>query len=328
MNMVYDLPRSFDWFDGERDREELAVEAGDMVFARAGAGDLVLTLLGSSPRVVVAAGEAVERHLMELKLAAVKALAPAEYLEFLGVKRSHHRQELYQRIRWLLSPEADAFWQESFSRIERGLISRGDLECAMGGARRFIAVAVGGARVDAFLELDSVDAQREALESDWRGFLWRRFADRVLASAWPGMTRGRLEEVMVQGPARDNWALQWLLAGEFRTARPFVLREPTFALLKERANCVIVSPEPVGRVLAAMPDGSVDAFAMGEGDVTSDWVGAMARAGRPGARAAVRGDVEWIGDFIERGGGGAERGLSAAPLRAATLLVAPANQPT
>ena len=327
--MKYDIPRSFDWFDGERDREELAIGPGDTVFARAGTGDLVLALLDAAPRVIVAAGvDPVERHLLELKLAAVKSLAAGEHQEFMGVKKSHHRRELYQRVRWLLTPEADAFWQESFSRIERGLILQGDRECAMGGIRRFVSIAIGGAKVDTFLAMGSLEEQREALQRDWRGFLWRKFADRVLGSAWPGLTRATLEVAMTSGPARDNWALQWLFAGEFRTARPFALRSEIFNLLKERATRVIVSPETVGRALAAMPDGSVDAFALGEGAVSAELIGAMARAGRPGARAAVRGAVEWIGDFIERAGDGPERGISTESLRAATLLAAPASQPT
>jgi S-adenosylmethionine:diacylglycerol 3-amino-3-carboxypropyl transferase len=321
------MHRTLDWFDAELDRGELGLGPDDTVFARAGAGDLVLTLLGATPKVVIAAGAPDEVRLLELKLAALKALGHGEFLEFLGAKESQHREDLYQRVRWLMPSEGDAWWQAHPEWIRRGLLWQGDLELGLTGFRRFASLAVGAARLEAFCALDSVEAQREATDRDFRGFLWRRFAERILASAWPGMTRARLEAGMTAGPASGNWALQRILLGRFATAMPFELREENFDALKVAANRVVLSPEPPARALAAMPDGSVDAFALGAGAIDPDLAVELVRAGRPGARLAVRGGG-LPGEFVVRGGHETDRGLWPEPLTAATLVVEPAANPT
>ncbi len=321
------MHRTLDWFDAELDRAELGFGPDDTVFARAGAGDLVLALLGAPPKVIIAAGAPDEIHLLELKLAALKALGHGEFLEFLGAKESQHREDLYQRVRWLMPSEGDAWWQTHGDWIRRGLLWQGDLELGLTGFRRFAAIAVGVARLEAFCALDSVEAQREAVERDFRGFLWRRFAERILGSAWPGMTRARLESVMTAGPAAGNWALQRILLGRFATAKPYALREETFDALKVAANRVVLSPEPPARALSAMPDGSVDAFALGAGAIDPMLAIELVRAGRAGARLAVRGGG-LPGEFVLRQGPGVDRGLWPEPLSAATLVVEPAANPT
>jgi S-adenosylmethionine:diacylglycerol 3-amino-3-carboxypropyl transferase len=288
--MSRDLRRTLDLFDVEADRAELGPGSEDTVFARLGAGDLALAVLGAAPKVIVAAGATPpDTHLFELKLAALKALSLAEALELLGARPSRRRGALYQRVRWLLPPESDAWWRSEAGRVERGLLGSGEVERALAGFRRFTWLAVGAAKVERFLELGSIEEQRDALARDWSGFLWRTFADRVLGAAWPGMTRQRLERAMASAPAREQWVLQWLLAGRWTAARPSWLREDAFDALKPLANRVIVVHDAPERALAPIPDGAVDVFALGLGPIGPELAAQVERAGRAGARVTLRG---------------------------------------
>ncbi len=320
--MTYALTRTQEWFDPAFDRDELAIGPDDALFAQAGAGDHVLCLLGAGPKVIMVAGAPEEMALVELKLAALKSLAHGEWLEFLGVKPSNHRPELYLRVRWLLSTETASFWEQNADLLRRGLVGQGELERGLAGFRRFAAIAVGGARLESFLQLTDLQAQRDAVQRDFRGFLWRKFAERVLAAAWPGMAMRRLEEAMTASPAKSNAALNWLFA-----ARAIPMTEAVFDALKVLANRVILTPQPPERAFEAMPDGSFDVFAMGGGAMSAELTAQVIRTGRPGARIVVRGAV-LPGEFVERRGRTVDRGLWPTPATAAMLVGEGVANPT
>jgi S-adenosylmethionine-diacylglycerol 3-amino-3-carboxypropyl transferase len=283
-----------DGFDADAELAALRLREGDTVFALAGAGDHVLALLAASPKLVIACdGRPAQVHLLDLKLAGLRALSHGEYLELLGAKPSRRRRGLYQRVRWLLSAEADTFWMSELAMIDAGLLAQGRRERALAGFRRFVSLVQGASRVGRFLTLSDPREQAETLRREWDGFVWRRFAGSVLAGAI-GATdadacRRALESAMTATPARENADLSWLLAGRYVAARPFHLREEAFDALKLAANRVIVVCDRPERVLAGLPDASVDAFALGDSlEDNEAFVRQAGRAGLAGSRLAGR----------------------------------------
>jgi len=283
-----------DGFDADAELAALRLREGDTVFALSGAGDHVLALLAASPKLVIACDpRPAQAHLLELKLAGLRALAHGEYLELLGAKASRRRRGLYQRVRWLLSAEADAFWMPRLATIDAGLLAQGRRERALAGFRGFVSLVQGAARVGRFLSMADPREQAETLRREWDGFVWRRFAGSVLAGAI-GATdadacRRSLESAMTATPAHENAELSWLLAGRFVAARPFHLREAAFDALKLAANRVIVACDRPERVLAGLPDASVDAFALGDSwEDNEAFVRQAGRAGLAGSRLAGR----------------------------------------
>jgi S-adenosylmethionine-diacylglycerol 3-amino-3-carboxypropyl transferase len=288
-----------DGFDTDAQCAALRPGANDTVFALGGAGDHVLALLGTAPKLVIACdARPAQTHLLELKLAGLKALAHGEYLELLGAKESRRRRGLYHRVQWLLSAEAGAFWTAHLDVLEAGVLSQGRRERALAGFRRFVSLVQGAPRIERYLALGDPQAQIEALRREWDGFVWRRFAGYVLAGAIGAGDSAaclrRLEEAMTATPARENALLSWLLAGRYATARPLHLREGAFDALKVIANRVIVVCDRPDRALAALPDQSVDAFALGDGMDSVEDVEAfarqMGRTGAAGSRVAGRTD--------------------------------------
>ncbi|MBI2932061.1 MAG: DUF3419 family protein [Planctomycetes bacterium] len=303
-----------DGFDAEPECRALRPGLTDTVFAVACAGDHVLALLGAGPKLVIAVEpREAQAYLLELKLAGLKALAHAEFLELLGAKDSRRRPGLYQRVRWLLSSEADGYWSGHPDVLDRGILGQGCRERALAGFRRFVSLVQGQDRVRRFLALADPLEQGEVLRREWDGFAWRRFSGRVLAGALghpdPAMCLRRLEAVMTRSPARENFILAWLLAGKYAVARPFYLREDAFDSLKVMANRVVVVCDQPERVLAGLPAGSIDAFALGDAwdelQNKEPFMREIGRTGDTGARLAAR--------LRRKTGGGEEQDRTVSP---------------
>ncbi len=290
-----------DAFDAEAECRALRPGREDAIFAIAGSGDHVLALLNAAPKLIMAVDpRPAQAHLLELKIAALKALSYVEMLELLGARESRRRRGLYHRVRWLLTADADAFWMSQLSTLERGVLSQGRRERSLAGFRRFVRLVQGARRVDRFLALSDPRVQADVLIREWDGFVWRRFAGHVLASAL-GRRDGdacvrRLEALMTSAPACDNSLLAWVLSGHYGAALPFHLREDAFDTLKTLANRIVVVCDRPDRALAAMPDESFDRFAFGDAWESLGDVDALAReigrTGRPGARLAARTNLD------------------------------------
>lgn len=322
-----------DGIDGEIEREELQLGPSDVVVAVAGAGDRVLTLLGAAPKIIFAVDPSPpQAYLLELKLAGLKALSLQDYLELVGARESRRRRGLYQRVRWLLTAEADGYWMGRSENIDRGILSQGAREQALSGFRRFVTWVQGTRRIGEFLELSDPGVQRERLRREWDGFVWRTLGGRMLAGAFgasdPAECLRRLEASMTSSPARDNHLLSWLLAGRYVASRPPYLDGEAFDALKLMANRIVVGCAPPSEALRALPAGFVTAFALGDGmDRLQDresLLREIGRVGSPGARIltrSVRGLPEVAGVLLSQGhvGRGPDRTVEPGRLQAVTL---------
>src|SRR6185295_4876490 len=116
-----------------------------------------------------------QRHLLELKVAALKALSFTDYQELMGHRPSRHRRALLQRIRWLLPKEADEFWLARLTLIDRGVSQQGEFERQLSSFRQFVRIVHGTKKVERFQAL-ATEAERRALYArEWQTYLWRQF---------------------------------------------------------------------------------------------------------------------------------------------------------
>jgi len=277
------LEQGSDW-----DALEAAPEADGAVMAAAEGGDRVLRLLAAGPRWVVAVDRnPAQLHLLELKLAAVRSLGYPEYLELTGLRPSRRRAVLYQRVRWLLPPESDEFWRGRVRVLLRGVAGQGEFERRLASFRTFMRLAQGREKVERFLTLRDEAERRAALEGEWQGLLWRKFAP-FLWRRWFDGGLDRLERLLVEGRLQ---------------APPPGLPEALFGGIKERAGRLWVVHEPPEAYLRALPEGSIDAFCLGRLDVAG-LEGEIARVARPGAQVMIvsrRPSEGWKGNLVPRG---------------------------
>jgi S-adenosylmethionine:diacylglycerol 3-amino-3-carboxypropyl transferase len=257
------LQQGSDWI-----LDSVRVREGEAVLAAAEGGDRVLRLLGARPRRIAAVDHnRAQLFLLELKLAGVKSLARGEYLELVGLRPSPRRRALYQRARWLVSPEADEYWLGNLALIDRGLALEGKFERRLASFRRVVRLVQGSSRVERFQALLTPEERREAYGREWQTFLWRRLGA-PLWKRWFDVPVERLDRLLLEGRLM---------------ASPPELEEGEFVMAKELANRVLVVHEPPESYLGQLPERSVDAFVLGRlrrGDLEPQ----LARAAAPGAR--------------------------------------------
>lgn len=126
------------WEDHAVLEAALRITPDDDVLSIASAGENALALLARAPRSVTALDiSPAQVALLELKLAALRALPHGDFLTLLGVDadggEAAARGVLYDRIRAGLSPAARAFWDAHPGELREGLLHCGRLERYLAG---------------------------------------------------------------------------------------------------------------------------------------------------------------------------------------------------
>lgn len=260
-----ELAQGSDWLEGD-----LPPCRGAAVVAAAEGGDRILRLLADAPkRVAVVDRRPAQRHLVELKLAALKTLSHADYLELAGPRPSIRRRALYQRARWMLPRESDEFWLARLGLIDRGVWGQGVLERRLASFRAFVGWVHGSRRVARFRALATEAERRAVYAREWRTWLWRRFGA-FLWERWFDVPPERLERLLLEGRL---------------LAPPPEIDLATFDAAKAFAPRALVAGAP-DDYLRGVPEASVDVFALGRLDVRG-LEDQIARTARPGARVSI-----------------------------------------
>jgi S-adenosylmethionine-diacylglycerol 3-amino-3-carboxypropyl transferase len=266
------------WEDCDVLRRALAVGPGDDVLSIGSAGDNVLALLLDDPRSITALDlNPAQAALIELKLAAYRALGWEELVCLVGARDGHDRLDLYDRVRPLLSRRARRFWDQRLFDIAVGVMHTGRLERYFDGFRRHhLPSLVPVAAVRALLALDDRKAQRalfaryfdtdafRAVFANYFGrdtiaregrdpsqFRWVEDVD-VTAMLWT-----RFRYACTELPARGNFYLEYFLTGGYRDleAGPPHLRPDAFETLRARVDRVEIVTEELGGHLDAVEPG-------------------------------------------------------------------------
>ena len=304
--------------------------AGTIVVVSSG-GCTALSLLSAGARHVVGVDlSRTQNHLVELKCAAVRGLERLEAIAFLGGQPMPplRRRRLYGVLAPLLSAEARTYWNGQAAAIERGVLRAGRSERFIGRVASIAARAVvrsGG--VDAMLDAQTVDAQREIFAHSWAGWRWRAFFS-VLLNRWafsrayhpsffehvenPSFARhfrGLAERALTELPTRDNYFLHEMLTDRYPVREPLgvppYLTPRGVARAGDAGQTLSLVDGSMTRYLQSCQPRSIDGFALSN---IAEWLdvgeldalfGEVARTARPGARVIFRNFVGWT-DVPER----------------------------
>jgi S-adenosylmethionine:diacylglycerol 3-amino-3-carboxypropyl transferase len=254
--------------------DDLGGGEGEAVLAAAEGGDRLLRLLSTRPKRIAAVDRnPAQLHLLHLKLAALKSLGHADYLELLGHRPSRRRRALFQRLRWLLPRESDDFWLARLPLIDRGVAQQGEFERQLSSFRHFVRLVHGTKKVERFRALATEEERRRLYASEWQTTLWRHFGGRIW-KRWFDVGPERLERLLFEGRL---------------LAPPPQLTTAEFESAKELANRILVVGEEPRDYLHAQPADSVDRFLMGRMDLRG-LEAELCRVARPGARMSYVSD--------------------------------------
>ena len=274
-----------------------------------------------------------QNHLLELKIAAIRALDRNQFLGFSGVTECapHERWERYCTIRESIPAEAREFWDLNRKVIERGWIYSGAHETFY---RRLIGPLIRTLRPRRTRQLfafDDLEEQARFYSEKWDHAGWR-LSVRLLAqplsmrlllgdpsyfaqvSRDEGFARyllARLRNVFERHLARDNDVFQLYVLGRYRDPDvvPLYLSPTTYDVVRANIDRITVQTVPIDSFLAELPTASVDRLSLSD---ISGWMSQQTfeqvlsdavRVCRPGGRVCYRNflaDRPWPSGALRR----------------------------
>jgi S-adenosylmethionine-diacylglycerol 3-amino-3-carboxypropyl transferase len=298
------------WEDADVLLEAMNVRPSDTCLSIASAGDNALALVGAGAKRVVAVDlSPAQIACLELRVAAIRRLTHAQFLELLGQNPSADRCTLYLRCRDALSEESREFWDRNPVLIDQGIAQGGKFERYLSAFRRFVLPLVHRQQtVTTLFELESEEERRSFYEQRWNNKRWdllcriffgraslgrlgrdpsfMKYADEPV---WESLQRRIPNAFVVQCPT-DNPYLQWILEGRFVSALPYAWRAENFAKIRDNIDALEWRCDSIEQVLAELPDGSLngcnlsDIFEyMSQADYER-LLNEFVRAGAPGCR--------------------------------------------
>lgn len=307
------------WEDPEMDRRALCIGPADTVISITSAGCNPLNFLCQSPHKLISIdGNPAQNAILELKLAGIAALTHPEFADIFAARRPDIVRGLYgPRLRGLLSPRSQRFWDKNLWMAERGLYRYGRMGLA---ARlvRFLLPRIGIRRdaMDEFFELRSLAQQKAWYDREVAPRLWGPVVKWLCKSRWfmylcgvhprqfdlvhgrhdmYAYVRERIEYVLTRVPIYDNYFLSVTVTGRFRGNRvPPYLLEENFQTLRDNLDRVQIVNGWLGPFLDTQPAHSIHKFNLLD---IFDWMPpavfestlhSVLRAAAPGARLIYR----------------------------------------
>jgi S-adenosylmethionine-diacylglycerol 3-amino-3-carboxypropyl transferase len=303
------------WEDPACDLAALTPISAATLVAITSGGDNVLGFLLADPARIVAVDlNPVQSFLLELKMACFRTLQHAEMLEFLGVRSPSLARRLYQRLRKELSAAAQTYWDGQQLLLDKGLLLCGGFERYFALLRGALRLVEGRRRMERLFTL-TVEEQAGFYMNEWNSWWWRalvrvgcsrRVLGHRLDPSWFEHAEGvdsfgahfsRLAtHVIADIPAQSNYFLAQILLGRYLDEQrvPDYLRPGNFETIRDRLDRITPVTADIADALAALPDASVDAYALSNAFEYSPAAifdsarRELVRTARPGARIALR----------------------------------------
>lgn len=248
------------WEDTDILLEALNISNGDRVLSIGSAGDNSLSMLVNNPELVVAVDvNYVQLYLIELKIAAIKALDHEEYLAFIGFRASNSRMDLFEHVKSFLKPNLIKYWEGRKSEIVDGLIDQGKFEKYFYAFRtKVLPLIHSKKRINQLFEPKSKTEQQEFFDNKWNTWKWKMLF-KIFFSKFVMGKLGRdpefLKEVKISvsnfilqqaagnlssKACQNNYYLQYILKGEFETNLPHYARAINYNVIKANINKIEV----------------------------------------------------------------------------------------
>ena len=271
------------WEDPRIDRKAFHITPDDVVFSITSGGCNVLAFLLDNPKKVIALDlNPQQNFLLDLKIAAFQALPYKELLEFMGVKESRNRFQLYGRVRDFLQPKSTGYWDAQSKKIQRGIIHCGRYEAYMRMLKKFVIKPLVSRRVlTKFFDTDDPGERTVLFRKKWENFRWW-FLTRVMLSrrmntllfdkaffayldekfSFGNHFAAKAKRAVTQLPIRENHFLSYILLGKFYDDErlPLYLRRENNDIIRSRVDRIELVTESCANYFSSLPDSSISKF--------------------------------------------------------------------
>jgi S-adenosylmethionine-diacylglycerol 3-amino-3-carboxypropyl transferase len=304
--------------DSTLDVEHLAPRADEEHVVVGSGGCTALSLLAAGAgRVWSVDLNRTQHHLVELKLAALRAMPWRDAAAFLGAVPMDARERVrrYAGLRSLLGDGARAWWDGREGDIGRGVLATGVSERFIAAVVAAVRLAVHPAeRIERLLACRTLDEQRALYHAEWNSRRWRllfhlllnraafrrtydpAFFRHVENPSFPRHFHALVERGLTEQPIATNWFAHHMLTGRMPVdvrggAPPYLEAGDRVAA---RADRLALVDGGMTTFLRTRPTGSIAGFALSN---IGEWLDAAAldalfaeivRTARPGARVVIR----------------------------------------
>lgn len=244
------------WEDADQLIEALDIQPGDNCLSIVSGGDNTLAMLSRNPSWVVAIDfNPVQIALLELKVAAFRALSHPQLLELVGSRTSERRAELYAKCRNQLSRSTRDYWDAKSKWIDQGIGHAGRFEQYLRLFRtRVLPLIHNRKRIAHWLQCSSSEELVNYYHDEWDTWRWRllfrlffsrsvmqrlgrdpRFFHHAIGDVSARLLQ-RTKEGLINGLPADNPYLHWILTGHHGEALPYAFRQTQFESIRENLN--------------------------------------------------------------------------------------------
>jgi len=281
-NVLDDILYSQCWEDPLLDRAAFSITPSDIVFSITSGGCNVLAFLLDNPRKVISLDiNPHQNYLLDLKMGAFRQLGYDELLEFVGVRDSHRRTDLYARVRLALQPASRKYWDTQSSKIEQGIIHCGRYEHYMRLLRYWVHRLMGRSLVEKFFEVESSAERKMLFDSNWDNVWWKLFTRvflsrimmsflfdkaffRYLDESFPFGKHfaARVKHAMTELPMKENYYLSYILLGKFFSDEhlPPYLQRGNYPVIRARLDRIEIVCDTCEHFFLTQPASSVSKF--------------------------------------------------------------------
>lgn len=259
------------WEDADVLVDALQGESGRTYISICSAGDNALALLTLDPkRVIVVDLSTAQIECMKLRIAAIRVLDHAAFLELLGARPSLRRGDLLDRVCATMEPASRDFWSELKSDVKdfgAGGIGKFEHYFRIMSTRLLPLVHSRKTIDDVFVSREP-DARRRFHFERWNNWRWRlllkvffsRFAmgrlgrdpaffDHVEGSVSDHVARRIVHAAVSLDPA-DNPYLHWILKGTMGRALPLAWRPENYQVIRSRLDRLDVRASSFENIVA------------------------------------------------------------------------------
>ena len=270
------------WEDPEMDRAAFRIGPGDTLFSITSGGCNTLAFLIDNPRIIYALDmNPHQNYLLDLKMAAFARLPYDEMLEFMGVRSSRRRHELYTLLRGELGWESRRYWDAHPAAVGAGIIHAGRYEKYMHLLRRCLELLKGKGLIGGLFNAGSPGERLRLYRQCWDTPSWRLFtrvflSRRMMSTLFTGdfftfvdgaFSFGEHFAALVERALTDpdrtgNYFAAYILLGRYFDEDhlpPYLMREHYDAIRSRLTRVRIVTGDCV-EFFRGMPDSSIQLF--------------------------------------------------------------------
>lgn len=268
------------WEDTELMLKALNIKQDDVVFSIASGGENVFALMTQTDNFVHAIDYNLSQiYIIKLKLAALKRLSFDDYIEFIGIKKSNIRIEIFIEISYDFSDDSKDFFLDNLEIIKKGIIHVGKLDKYLRIFSKYILpFFVSKSKIKKAVNSSNNEFRYKIFQKVWNNWRYRLlgevfFGQKVMQKTGRhevmfkyndekktgAVYLDRAKKFLSKGAIHQNPYMDYILSGNYHNNLHFYLQKQNFDKLK-RKNNVEFHHSDILSYFKSMPDDCFDKF--------------------------------------------------------------------